>query len=287
MATARRCAAPASTGAVALGHLLGKLRCLPARGERELVRQIVLAQGDLDLHARIGVAAEHFDDARDRFALGRGLLDDLGDNDVACLRAAALVPRHQQILIDSPVLGDDEADPALLVQPPDDGAVRALENVDDLAFRATAPVGAGAAHRRTVAVQHLVHLARSEEDIGAAVVGNEKAEAVGVSLHGAGDEVELRDDAELALAVHQQLAVALHRIDAVEECVACAPVDCHGPRELGRRQRNTGLLERVEYRFARREQRRVDAAAAARFTLARECGAERPAALRCARDAMH
>jgi hypothetical protein len=46
------------------------------------------------------------------------------------------------------------------------------------------------------------------------------------------------------------------------------------------------MLERVEYRFARREQRRIDAAAGARFTLVRECGAERPAALRCARDAM-
>ena len=33
---------------------------------RELVRQLVLAQRDLDFHAGIGVVAEHLDDAPDR-----------------------------------------------------------------------------------------------------------------------------------------------------------------------------------------------------------------------------
>ena len=82
--------------------------------------------------------------------------------------------------------------------------------------------------RRTddaVAVQHLVHLARAEEDVGAAVLGNEEAEAVRMALDDAGDEVELGDDAELALAVDQQLAVALHRGEAAVERLAGAPVD--------------------------------------------------------------
>ena len=74
--------------------------------------------------------------------------------------------------------------------------------------------------------------ARTQEEIGAAVVGNEKAESVGMSLHGSGDEIELGDDAELALAVHQQLAVALHRLDAAEERDASALVDVHLPREI-------------------------------------------------------
>ncbi len=74
--------------------LPGKLAGLLACGERELVRKIVLAQRDLDLHAGIGVAAEDFDDARDRLALRRRLLDDLDDDDVARFRAAALVLRE-------------------------------------------------------------------------------------------------------------------------------------------------------------------------------------------------
>jgi hypothetical protein len=60
-------------------------------------------------------------------------------------------------------------------------------------------------------VQHLVHLRLAEEEIGAAVVRDEEAVAVRMPLHGAGDEIELRGDAELALAIDEELAIALHR----------------------------------------------------------------------------
>ena len=54
---------------------------------REDVRQIVLAQRDLDLHARVGVVAEHFDHAPDRLHVLRGLHDDLDRDDLAGLGA--------------------------------------------------------------------------------------------------------------------------------------------------------------------------------------------------------
>ena len=69
--------------AVGGAHLGRQALGLPLRFLRELERQRVLAQRDLDLDARIGGAAQHFLDARDRFAVGRGLLDDLGDDDLA------------------------------------------------------------------------------------------------------------------------------------------------------------------------------------------------------------
>ena len=219
------------------------------------MRQIVLAQRDLDLHAGIGVAPEHLDDADDRLALRRRLLDDLDDDDVAGLRRAALAGRHEQVLVDAAVLGDDECDAALLVQAADDRPVGAHEHVDDLALGPPAAIGADAARGRAVAVQHLVHLARIEEEVRAAVVGHEKSEAVRMALHGAGDEVELRDDAELALAVREQLAVALHRVDAAEERIARAPVDGHRARELRGRQRHARLTQRGEDRGARGQQR--------------------------------
>ena len=124
------------------------------------MRQIVLAQRDLDLHAGIRVAAQHLDDARDRLALRRRLLDDLDDDHVARFRAAALVVRHEQVLVDPAILGDDERDAALVVEAADDRAVRALQHVDDLPFGPAAPVDAGAPRGRAIAVQHLVHLAR-------------------------------------------------------------------------------------------------------------------------------
>ena len=97
------------------------------------------------------------------------------------------------------------------------------------------------------------------------------AESVGMSLHGSRDEIELGDDAELALAVHQELAVALHRLDAAEERDASALVDLHLPREIGRGQGHTRRLQRIQYRHARRQQRGIDVVAAAACSRLR-CG---------------
>ena len=104
----------------------------------------MLAQCDLDLDARIGRAAQHFLHTRDRLAMRARRLDDLDDDDLPRLRIAARIRRDQQILIDAPVLGFDEPDAALRVDASDDLAIRALEHIDDLAFRPAAPVEAHA-----------------------------------------------------------------------------------------------------------------------------------------------
>ncbi len=64
---------------------------------------------------------------------------------------------------------------------------------------------------RTIAVQRFVHFLRRQEQIGFAVVGHQEAVAVGMALHRACDKIEFRNEAELALAIGHQLAVALHR----------------------------------------------------------------------------
>ena len=161
--------------ALAIGrpHLGRQALRLPLRRLRELERQVVLAQRDLDLDARIGRAAQHLVDARDRLAMLGRLLDDLDDDDLAGLCASPMPSGgHQEVLVDAPVLRDDEPDAALLVQPPDDLAIGAREHFDDRALGAAAAIDADARDRRAVAVQHLVHLARAEEEVVAAVVGN-------------------------------------------------------------------------------------------------------------------
>ena len=70
-------------------HRVRQARRLPLRLLRELVRQVVLAQRDLDLHARIGVVAQHLLHARERLAMLRRLLDHLGDDDLSRLGALA------------------------------------------------------------------------------------------------------------------------------------------------------------------------------------------------------
>ena len=107
-----------------------------------------------------------------------------------------------------------------------------------------------------VAVQHLVHFARRQEQVVAAVVGNQEAEAVGMALHRAGDEIELGDDAKLALAVDEQLAVALQRFHARIEQMLLLAADRQARCDLGRRQRRARFGELTQDRFAGRHRRR-------------------------------
>jgi hypothetical protein len=65
-------------------------------------------------------------------------------------------------------------------------------------------------------------------------------------------EVELRDDAELALAVDEQLAVALERGDAGIEEMLLPARDVEPRSDLGRRERHAGFRERAQDRLARR-----------------------------------
>ena len=170
-------------------------------------------------------------------------LDDLDDNHLARLRVAAAVGRDHQVLVDAAVLRLDEPDAALLVDAADDVAIRALQHVDDLAFRAAAPVEADSFRRHAIAVQHLVHLAGRQEEIVAAGIGNQETEPVRVALDRAGDEVELGDDAKLALAVDEQLAVARERGDAFVKAVLLLAAQAESRRDLGGREGRARLAE--------------------------------------------
>ena len=244
-------------------HHLGRqpLR-LPHGVLRELERQVVLAQRDLDLDAGIGGAAQHFLHAGDGLAVRGGLLDDLHDDDLPGLRAVDVRRRHQDVLVDPLVLGDDEHDAALLEQATHHLVIHAFDHLDDLAFGTAAPVGAGLAHGHAVAVQRLVHLARAQEIVFAAGVRHEEAEAVRVALHLADREVELGDDAQLTLAVGEELAVALHRGQAAVKGVARNVPHVQRAFEFGRRHRYAGVLQVGEDRFPRRQQGGVDVAGA-------------------------
>ena len=118
--------------------------------------------------------------------------------------------------------------------------------------------------RRTehaVAVQRLVHLALGQHDVGRAVVGLEEAEAVRVTLQDAGDEVELGRDEQLALAVDDDLAVALHRREAAGERFARAGVDGERLLDLGGGLRHAGVAQRRQDRGAGGHELGVEVAA--------------------------
>jgi hypothetical protein len=127
---------------VALGrqYVIGQLLRLRERGLGERERQRVLAQRDLDLHARVGCTPEDFDDTCDWLALaGRVLTTSTTTTSPASRRRDRR--GHDQVLRDAPVLGDDEPHAAPVVAS-DDPVLRAVEHPTISPGTSPAPVDA-------------------------------------------------------------------------------------------------------------------------------------------------
>ena len=177
----------------------------------------MLAQGDLDLHAGIGIVAQHLDDAAYRLRVLGGLLHDLQHHHLPGLGAAGLARRDQEILADAAVFGHHELDAMLFVQTPDHARIGRFQHLDDLGLAPAAPVLAADARHHGVAVQRLVHFLFAQHKIGTAVFRDQEAKAVGMALHLALDQVELVHHADGTLAVAHDLAVAFHGTQAAQE----------------------------------------------------------------------
>ena len=153
------------------------------------------------------------------------------------LASPALLGRNQDVLVDAAVFRHHEADAVLVVVAADDERVGVLQHLDDLAFAPAALVEAGVAApapgRR--AAPGAFPWATGTE-IVAAVVRHDEAEAIRMAFDAAPDQVQLVRQAELALAVEHDLAVALHRVQAALKQVALVSVDVQQARE-GRRHR--------------------------------------------------
>src|SRR4051812_511567 len=100
----------------------------------------MLAQRDLDFHARVGIVAQNFDYAGDGLRMTCGLRDDLGNDDLPGLRRVRIARRHEKLLADAPVLRHHEEDALLVAQTADDAMVDMLEHLDDFGLRAAAAI---------------------------------------------------------------------------------------------------------------------------------------------------
>ena len=227
---------------------------------RELVRHVVLAQRDFDLHAGVGVVAEHLADPADRLGVLGRLLDQFDHDHLARSRLATAAPRcrrQQDVLSNTPVLGDDDGDAVLLDDASDDSSVGPFQNLHQLAFRTATPVGADDARDHPVAVEDLAHLLRPDEQIRAAIVADDEAEPVGMPLHPAADQVRLVGQQVGTAAVAHDLAVAHHRRQAAVEILALAGFDFERRRQRLEAERHAVLLEDLEDVLAARKGMRV------------------------------
>src|SRR5258708_1652914 len=174
------------------------------------MRQIVLSQRDFDFHPRIGVIAEHLDDASDRLRMALRLLDDFSNHDLASFGTACRARRYQNILADAAILRRHDADAVLIQEAANHSDIGALEHLDDMPFAPAARIDAAFARDYPIAVQYLGHLTRMQEQVLSLTVAHQKAEPVRMALHFALDQIEFVDHANRILAVAHDLAVALH-----------------------------------------------------------------------------
>ena len=141
----------------------------------------------------------------------------------------------------------------LLVGAADDLAVGAFGDLDDLALGPALAVDADDAGDGVVAVQHLVHLLGRQEQVGAAFVRHEEAEAVRMPLDATADEVGLVRDQPVAAAVLQQLRRARHGAEPALEVLMLEVLDVEQFAQALERNGHALLAERLEDVFAARQ----------------------------------
>ena len=229
---------------------------------------------DLDFDSGIRRLPQHLDHAADRLSAAIGLYGQFGDDDLAGSRVACVLGRDEDGLADAPLGGLDEQEPAFTVQAPHHAVVDAFDHLDDRPFPAAAPVHARLAHHHAIAVEDFSHLVRAEVQV-LALLGDHEAVAVGMTLDTSGDEIELGGDQDRALAIAQDLTVALHRAQTLHERVALLRIDRKALRELLVGERDAGFGERPQNELATRNRMLV----ARRFAFAMRVGCAHDAAL--------
>ena len=174
------------------------------------MRHIELAHGDLDLHARIVHVAQHLDHAADGRRVPARRRGDLHRHHLPGLRALGATGLNQDVVLDALIFGGQNQHAPFLHQAAHHGPVVVLRHLDDLAFRPPPVVRPHAAHQHPVTMHDLGHLARRQEDVGAAIVRQHETEAVSMPRHAARNEVDATDQHQGALAPGQDLTVTLH-----------------------------------------------------------------------------
>ena len=144
-------------------------------------------------------------------------MSDLHFNELPDLRARIAARSHQHFLLDFRVIGHYKADAAFFEVTTHDGFVSTRDHFNDHAFTTATAVQTRNTGQRTVAIEHQTHLRRAQEQVVAAIVRHQKAEAITVTADAAQDQVELVYRRVRATAGVNQLSIALHRTQATTQ----------------------------------------------------------------------
>ena len=178
---------------------------------REFVRDVVAV--DRGLHRLRGgqFVAQHRQHAADRRPVRIGRGGDLGHHQLPGARAVARILRDHHVALDALVVRHHVADAEFFRITAEQAGQPALEDLDDARLAAPAPIHPSDRGEHAIAMGDLAHFVGRQEQVVAALLRAQEAEAVRIGDDRAGDEVGARRGHVAAAAVLQQLALAQHR----------------------------------------------------------------------------
>ncbi len=147
------------------------------------MRHAVLANSDLDLHARVIHFTQHLGDAAHRLAEQRWRLGQLDHHNLARFGHRQGAARDQEVLSIALILGRDDPDAAFLQQAADDGLRRSLKDLNHAPLGPSPTVLAHDTRPDPVLMQHCAHLVGWQEDVGLAIVAQDEPMPITVPLH--------------------------------------------------------------------------------------------------------
>ena len=186
---------------------------------RELERQLMAVDGGFHHQRGRQLVAEYGDDAADRRAAGVRRLGQLADHQLAVAGIAGLVGRDLHVALHALVVGHHVVDAELDAEAADQAAHATLEHTRDARLATATTIDAGHVDQHAVAMQHLAHFERRQEQIVATFDRAQEAEPFRVGDHHAGDQVDRLQRRETATAVLHQLAVTAHRAQALAQSI--------------------------------------------------------------------
>ena len=213
----------------------------------ELLREVVLAHDGEHVDARIALLAEHLDDLALRVVAAGRPFRDLDDDFAARARAAEMLFRDKDVVIELRVVRRHEGERLVALERADDPLVRALDDADDLALaRAAFLLRRLDARHDAVAVHGSAERDARHEDVRVLLrlldVGDDEAEALRRHRELADDEVHAARDAVEVAAVLDDERLLFQRFERRGEGDLFLCREVHAFSDILRQHRAESIL---------------------------------------------
>ena len=206
------------------------------------------ADGDIDLHAGGHVITHDLHDGTDGLAAPGGLLHDLRHDHLSVAGTPRRRVGNHDVVMQATVVRADESHAAVAPVAAHDPVRVPLQDLHERPLAAPLAIDLRNPRHGAIAVHERAHLPGREEEIVAALVGDEKAEAIPVGDYPAPHQVHLAHKTVVAAAVADDLSVPLHGAQALGQGHHVpGRIDAEGSRQRARGHGPALVLEGLEH----------------------------------------